>query len=221
MILVLDITLNNFLDFTLRETLNETSPFVQNGQLEIFGVQSLAKLVQLGADNFSGGACFHLSSTTSKSLFFSNVLGNKEYFFNFLLEKFKEIIKNYFQLVRQNADRMYQRLQTRLDKIRAGLFEPTVKPPEEEFCATAITLNTDDSTVYVALSFKPYFDRMNTPDDNKEALVKKFQNILLLLAKMRDIPLTRSPKFRLFTIEHERHSQHHPLLNWRRIDKST
>lgn len=62
--LILDLTLNHFSDDEVLDVIQIASPLIESGNLEIFCIQSLAKLVQLGADNFSRGPLYSFEPST-------------------------------------------------------------------------------------------------------------------------------------------------------------
>ncbi|SPJ31793.1 F-box protein [Candidatus Protochlamydia amoebophila] len=202
MILILDITLNHLSDPILQRTLEKLVPFIEKGRLEIFGIQSLAKLVQVGADNFSGGICLHLGGNSSKksNLNFPSPIPEKASFFSLMSRHFQHITTDYFEQVRGNTNLMYKILTEGFSNISEIAW---VEKNDEEsdrilqsFCAANITLNGDNSTVYVAINFIPLINELKITDKTKkEQLINSLRNLIIKLAETRELPLTARQSF--------------------------
>ncbi|MBS4164553.1 Uncharacterized protein PRO82_001883 [Candidatus Protochlamydia amoebophila] len=177
MILILDITLNHLSDPILQRTLEKLVPFIEREQLEIFGIQSLAKLVQVGADNFSGGICLHLrNSSKNSNLNFPSPIPEKARFFSLMSRHFQHITADYFEQVRSNTNLMYEILNKGFSDISEivsikesvmgddGKFHQIIRP----FCAAKINLNGDNSTVYVAINFIPLIEEIELEKKHTE-----------------------------------------------------
>lgn len=201
MILILDITLNNLSDKILQQILFKLNPFILNGQLEIFMIQSLAKLIQLGADNFSGGACFYLGQSKNKDDIpvFPKPIPIKSVFFAHLIGTLQENIVEYFLQIRRNTDWMHRELRKAFSEIVEStpmeIELENKKKETKQFCATDVTLNVDENTVYVAIGFKPFFNVVNKSDKEKERLVVRFQRIILELANIKRISIAGRQSF--------------------------
>jgi hypothetical protein len=221
MTLILDITLNCLTDDVVGKILKKFKPFIKNGQLEFFGIISLAKLMQLGADNFSGGGCIYLGSDTS--LKFPKQSPEKSAFFSLLSQNFQEIMKRYVDEIRENTQWMYNELNicfseiknsTWIDKknienkMQSNSVVKTIsidtnytniiksEKSKEEFCAMETGLNTDEGAVYVAINFKPLFDVFDEEnDENKKNVVTILRDLLLKMAGVLDLPLTGRQSF--------------------------
>ncbi len=195
MILVLDVTINYLSDPEIQNLLSQLERFILNKQLEIYGIQSLAKLTQLGADNFSGGGCFYLG-IPPQGLHpkFPSILPQKAIFFGFLLKNFQSLIARYFEKVRQNTHWLHNTLFQKLSNVSKS---STIQMGNEvrNFCPIEISFNIDSGTVYVALSFAPFFKLFDLSAKQKENYIKKFQKILLELAKLRGLPITGRQSF--------------------------
>lgn len=194
--LILDITLNHLQDPIVQKTLETLAPHIASGQLEIFAVQSLAKLVQLGADNFSGGLCFHLTQKDGvrPAAAFPPAIQEKARYFALLLNSFPDLIGKYIDLVRRNSDWMYTELNRTLEEIEASTW--VKKGGESEpFTAAKVALNGDDGTVYVAISFKPLLKLLETPIGKYEDFTDNQRKLLLELSAIRDLILTGRQSF--------------------------
>ena len=194
LILVLDVTLNHFKDPTLQTLLKKFAPYIKESRLEIFLIQSLAKLIQLGADNFSGGACVYLGYPGNQVPSFQPPLHQKGVFFGHLICHFQELTDRYFALVRKNTEWMYQRLMQRFKAVTEWVHEVEAQensePKWKGFCAAKIALNVDQNTVYVAINFSPLLDRVRVPN-----LVSEIRSSLLQLARVSRLPLTGRQSF--------------------------
>lgn len=190
MVLVLDITLNYFNDSIIQSSLEQFMPFIKNQQLEFFGIQSLAKLVQLGADNFSGGMCLHLrNESLNQSMQFPAPIQSKNTFFSLMNTHFQDLIDNYFSMVRKNTDWMYRALSKRFNELSDYFWEGT-----KTLCAE-VKLNVDEGTVYVAISFEPLMKKCSIVGLDQEILTVKLLNALQKFARTRDIVLTSRQSF--------------------------
>jgi hypothetical protein len=193
-ILLLDLTLNHISDLVVQKTLSRLSSFVQ-AQLEIFAIQSLAKLAQMGADNFSGGMAIHLGGKEGAPSFFPPIPAEKAAFFGWLFRDFKDLTKAYIDHVRENTDWMYQTLSKRLAEA-AG-------EGRMRYCAAEVTLNGDENTVYVAIGFAPLFQVLKlAPSDETEGKKEKRESIASILrqsilewAAKRGLPMTGRQSF--------------------------
>jgi hypothetical protein len=183
LLLILDLTLNDLSDTDLQLTFKLLIPFITQGRLEIFGIQSLAKLVQLGADNFSGGLCLYLGDLQSpeKHPFFPDLLPQKEAYFSLLIGEFQQIRNDYFGLIRKNTAWMYETLTKQLSTIKERVAQ--------------VTLNGDENTVYVAINFKPFLNTLNLNSREEETLVNKFKKWMLEIAEKNSLPLTARQSF--------------------------
>jgi hypothetical protein len=191
LILILDITLNHLDDTDIQETLDKLYPFIQKGQLEIFIIQSLAKLVQLGADNFSGGTCVRLGKSEMPINFMTSI-SHKAAYYTLLNEHFqKEIIPEYFTLIRQHADWMYHNLNKRFKEIYQSVWIEEKEGRKSGFCAANVTLNVDSETVYVVINFEPFLKELK----NCKVEFIKIQELLLDLAARCKLPLTYRQSF--------------------------
>jgi hypothetical protein len=186
MTLILDMTLNYLTEDTVQGTLKKLKPFIEKGQLEFFGIISLAKLMQLGADNFSGGVCVYLGNPNNSLNDFTiptfpPASPQKSAFFSLLIEHFQDITKRYFKQVRKNANWMYKKLTEDFATIKE----------ETGFCAMETIFNTDEGTVYVGISFKPLCEKCK----RKEDIVVILQDLLLKMAGKLGLPLTKRQSF--------------------------
>lgn len=210
LILILDVTLNNLSDELFQQTINNLSKFIIDGQLEIFGIQSLAKLFQLGADNFSGGFCFYLGANNKGyNLHAQKQILSKNKFFTYIALHFQDINARYIKKIRQNVDWMYNELLERFSDVKSmtwirteehtikteelGKWETIEQPAKTQFCATEVTLNVDANTVYVAINFAPLFDIIKF--SNKEADVETLWLTILELVSIRGLPITGRQSF--------------------------
>ena len=162
LILILDITLNYLQDKIIQKIVTLLKPYIENGQLELFGMQSLAKLIQFGADNFSGGLGFYLGAQRQLHTF-TNIQSPKAKFFSLLFQYFQNITVRYFEQVRQNTDWMYKKLVKCFDNVAKRVPYEEIEEINGEkhtiikqLSATQVTLNVDEGTVYVAIGFKPF-----------------------------------------------------------------
>jgi hypothetical protein len=192
--LILDITLNHFSDDIIRKTLGMLMPFIEEGRLEIYLIQSVAKLVQLGADNFSGGLLVHLSAPKKdpSSSALPRDLIEKEQYFTLLLREFNDIARKYFDNVRSNTDIVYRLLSRNFADIRDDV---KIKNTKKRFCAVEVTMNSDESTCYVALNFAPILALLNIDNDNLERLTREFAQTLQEIAQVRELPVTGRQSF--------------------------
>ncbi|WP_075882663.1 F-box protein [Candidatus Protochlamydia sp. W-9] len=201
MILILDITLNHLSDPILQRTLKKLVPFIEKGQLEIFGIQSLAKLVQVGADNFSGGICLHLGNSSKNSnLNFPSPIPEKARFFSLMSHHFQHITTDYFEQVRSNTNLMYEILTEGFSNISEILYVEKNDGESDRimqsFCAANITPNGDNKTVYVAINFKALISKLKITDiREKEKLISSFINLIVKLAELRGLPLATRQSF--------------------------
>lgn len=204
MILILDITLNHMSDHILKETFETLMPFIVNGRLEIFGIQSLAKLMQLGADNFSGGMCVYMGDLKApeKHPIFLPKIPQKAAFFALINLHFQKITASYIELVRHNTEWMYQTLVKRFSNISKNIWiakneiEDDTGESKVQFCAAKITPNGDDNTVYIAISFKPLLNVLKIKEEKeKEALISRLRKLILELAAQRKLPITGRQSF--------------------------
>lgn len=193
LVLILDITLNNLTDPAVQSLFKRLAPFIETGRLEIFWIQSLAKLVQMGADNLSGGVCGYVGKETGVEK--PPASPQKAAFFALLNDHFPDLISDYFNQVRRNTEGMYQALRERFMQIQKGTWLKKDEKHSRQFCAAEVTTSGDDKTVYVALNFKPFLAlRVRTPDE-KEKLVKKIHRLILRLAELKGLPLAARQSF--------------------------
>lgn len=206
MILILDITLNNLWDKIIQKTLEKLVPFIQEGRLEIFAIQSLAKLVQVGGDNFSGGACLYLGNSHEEvALNFPPPLPEKSQFFSLMHLHFQDITTAYFRLIRKNADFMYRILALRFSEIAKQVtIERSVVQTDKKiierkidhFCAAKLTLNGDNNTVYIAINFSPLLRELKITDKKEiENDVISLKKLMVELAEALHLPLTSRQSF--------------------------
>ncbi|MCB1116362.1 MAG: hypothetical protein KDK71_07830, partial [Chlamydiia bacterium] len=195
--LVLDITLNHLSDPIIEQTFKDLLPYIEAGRLHLFGIQSLAKLVQLGADNFSGGATFYLGN--DDTIKFSTPIREKSAFFALMNKEFQEHIDRYLNLVRENTEYLYLTLnRLTLDIEKRIKIKRNDQEGEVSFCAAQITTNVDSQTVYVALHFRNLLNEwgVHENDDNQvKILVKQLKKILIQAADVRGLPLTERQSF--------------------------
>lgn len=189
LVLILDITLNNLTDVRVQRLLKRLAPFIAAGRLELFWIQSLAKLVQLGADNLSGGVCGYLG-TRENVLSHPPAPPHKAAFFALMNDNFPDLIAGYFEQVRQNTEWMSQTLRSQFDYIKNG-----VKVQSRGFCAADVTTSGDDKTVYVALNFKPFLELSACAPEQTEPVVKKIHQLILSLAELKGLPLAARQSF--------------------------
>ncbi len=201
MILVLDITLNYWADETIQQLLKDLAVYIKADRLEIFMVQSLAKLVQLGADNSSGGLCIHISHPqTPHHPVFPTALPKKVSFYNLLAKNFRDLNARYFQCIRANSTWMYERLKSRFEEIQHQCKAGSIGAGKKQhanttFRAADITLNTDENTVYVAINFRPLLRVLQPDAKNAEKMVSMIRELILELARGRGLPLTGRQSF--------------------------
>jgi hypothetical protein len=216
--MILDVTLNHLSDPEIKNTLQKLSPFVKEKRLEIFCIQSLAKFMQLGADNFSGGVCLYLGqpNTFKISSKFQLEQSPKSTFFGILIDLFKDIISDYLKLVRKNTEIMYYKLTRHFSNISKQVWIEDNKKKEDKnpFCAAKISLNADDGAVHVAISFKPLYSllniKTNDPKDEKsiikikEKYTENLKEKILELANQLKLPLAgrQSIGFSLSNMSH-------------------
>lgn len=178
--LILDITLNNIQDPELQNLLAHLQPFIVAGRVEVFLIQSLAKLMQLGADNLSGGMYYHLSNSPSEKVTVSRAVKLKETFFRYMMQDFSDLIERYFLIIRKNTNFVYKELLNfSKDTHDMG-----------SYCAIKLTSNVDEETAYVAICFTPFFDKLKINKKEQDEYFKKFHELLLAMAQLRDLPLT-------------------------------
>lgn len=182
--LILDTTLTNLSDPDLQQLLQDLKPDLILGRLRISIVQSLAKLLQHGADNFSGGIQIDFLPTSRQEVI--DPPTNKTTFFGVLLEpKFQEVTDRYFSLVRKNTAWVYDCLASGFAEI-----ERVCLDIHDGYYASVahISFNGDDSTVYVAIRFDELIRQKLTS-------AKKTYDLLLELAALRGLPMTGRPSF--------------------------
>ncbi|MBA2369822.1 MAG: hypothetical protein H0V82_12520 [Candidatus Protochlamydia sp.] len=162
MILILDITLNYLTDPIFLKIIKTLNIFIEEEKLEVYGILSVAKLLQLGADNFSGGLCLYLGKKNGGNPpIFPSPIPEKVAFFTLLTENFQHITASYFKQIRENTDWIYKELNKEFLDISNSVSHQIIAENYEinktHFCATKVKQNTDDHTVYIALSFEPFF----------------------------------------------------------------
>lgn len=202
MILILDVTLNHLQDEIIQTMMTLLKPYIESGQLEFFGMQSLAKLIQFGADNFSGGLGFYLG-TQANLVNFANIQSQKAKFFVLLFQYFQNITGRYFKQVRHNADWIYKKLAECFEDVaevvtykKVDVTDDEEHTIKKEFSAAQVTLNVDEGTVYVAIGFEPFFELIGKSDeDEKEDMVGEFIKLLLDMASFRGLPITGRQSF--------------------------
>lgn len=201
MTLLLDVTLNHLSDPEIQNLLQSLSTFLREDQLEIYLIQSLAKLIQLGADNFSGGSSIYLGSSKQKGVLPTLSIDrvDKSVYYSFLFKEFSDFTKLYLNQVRENTDYVYQKLKESFDDLamctwmNRGSSYPIEQSP---WSAVSLKTNVDDKTVYVALSFDPLFKILALPDQKtEENYAKYFRKYLMEFAEMRSLPLTERYSF--------------------------
>ncbi|MCP8352042.1 hypothetical protein [Candidatus Synchoanobacter obligatus] len=111
LILALDITMDDYRDPFLQETLRELKGLVDEGALDIHMFQSCAKLLQLGSDITPGGIYIHFGCDPLPSYNASEGLQRIEYYICFLLQETSEEISQYTQIVQENTRYVYNQLQ--------------------------------------------------------------------------------------------------------------
>jgi hypothetical protein len=178
--LILDITLNDLHEAPLQKMLTELAPLIASKKLEIYLIQSLAKFMQLGADNLSGGLSFYIGNRAVTPGSASRAKKIKQAYFQIMMQDFKTITQAYFSRVRENSSWVYRQL---IDFTAKTIYL-------KSFCAAKVTLNVDEATVYVAISFHPFFDKLNISDKDKSKYSKSFHNLLLTMAATRGLPIT-------------------------------
>ncbi|MBA2367423.1 MAG: hypothetical protein H0V82_00180 [Candidatus Protochlamydia sp.] len=211
LILILDLTLNHLSDESLNNALQILYPLIEQKRLEIFGIQSLAKLVQLGSDNFSGGICIYWGSSSLEEKLvpqFPSVNKEKSIFFALLYEKFDDLTREYFKLVRKNTENMYLSLRESFLKIEESVqikrkaFDDSSNG-RTGFCAAEIKFNGDDNTVYIAIGFKPLFKlfgiekiaAIKTKQKRKEQIAQHLQKIILKFSHKFKLSITNRQSF--------------------------
>ncbi len=200
MALVLDITLNYWSDDVIQNLLKVLSVYIKAGRLEIFMVQSLAKLVQFGADNYSGGLCIYSGNSKAPHPTFPLPIAKKVSFFNLLAENFSKLNATYFQCIRANTTWMYDKLKSRFSEIKHQCDSGSIAAGEKQkvnkdFRAADITLNTDEDTVYVAINFRPLLGMLALDPKKGEKMVATLRELILELARARGLPLTGRQSF--------------------------
>ncbi len=195
--LILDITLNSLSDAVVQTLLKTVSPYIASGRLEIFLIQSLAKFMQLGADNFSGGLGIYIGNPSKgKKPFFPPELPEKRAYFALLSQHFSDITTKYFETIRRNTDRVYRKLSKRLADESFSTIRMQEERVSSQFCAADVTLNTDESTCYVALSFKPLFDALKMKNPTaREKLCDRVRKLILELSEVRELMITGRQSF--------------------------
>ena len=201
MILVVDITLNHYRDNEIQALLTRLQPFISAGRLELYCVQSLAKLIQLGSDNFSGGVCFYFGAKEPPQTL-SQSSSHKSAFFHMLLQHFQGITAEYYTLIRNNSEWVYRQLIQRFEQIgeytwsESALWKDQISgSATAQFCATDVSLNVDDGAVYVSINFNPLLNRCKIPKEEQEDCVKDLRIVLIQLAKSRGLPITSRQSF--------------------------
>jgi hypothetical protein len=185
--LLLDATLNNLSDPEFLDIVNRFLPFIKNKKLELFCTQSLAKLIQFGSDNFSGGSFFYMGQDDEfpARLVRRNIMPHKQAYFGILLQEFQDFLPRYYQLIRSHSQKMYTNIMDSFKKISSSVWindqEKNKYSRKIQFCATGITLNVDEGAVYVVINFESFFrycESFQKEIHHKGATIeKKFQEL--------------------------------------------
>jgi|GEM_PF-6210695 len=198
MVLILDATLNHLSDEDIEGTFLKLTPFITNGRLEVYIFQSLAKLFQLGADNFSGGLCYYLGLNEEQAPNFPAPISSKAAFYAMLATEFQDITTEYIRRVRKNTDWMYDYLLKELGSVSKEVWADETFQTKRGFSAVKITPSGDEETVYVALNFRPLLDMLGLPpltEPLRELRVSKLRQVLLELAEICGLPITGRQSF--------------------------
>ncbi|MDX8430709.1 MAG: hypothetical protein SNF33_02750 [Candidatus Algichlamydia australiensis] len=192
--LILDVTLNHLEDPLLNKTLTMLLPFIQRGQLTILGIQSLAKLMQFGADNFSGGLAFCLTSNEKSEAMpkFTSSIKRKSAFFALTHDLFTSESSQYIDLVRYNTLFTYKHLQKLFLEIQQ---QNTHK--RHPFCAAYLIQNTDENTVYVAINLSLLLEAFypEKSERSRERCVNKLRELLLAYSQHHKLHITGRQSF--------------------------
>jgi len=178
LIVILDLTLNHLSDPVVQGILKKGAPYINDGQLEIFLLQSLAKLMQLGADNFSGGLCIYLGNPNAivDHPAFPPAIPAKSSFFALFNQYLQDIATDYFKYVRKNTGLMYGLLDKGFQEI-----EQHLSINDAPFCASKVAYSSDDSTAYVVINFSPFLD-LKIFKKNRKPNSANLQEIIQTLA---------------------------------------
>lgn len=180
--LILDVTLNHFSDPIIHQLLQLCIPLIEAKKLNLYFIQSLAKLIQLGLDNLSGGLLIHIQPSDSNHTGLARDVSAKEAFFSYLLSDCKDATKEYFQIVRNNTRFLYKTLSKQFNEISGQV----------GFQAMSITTNVDTGAVYIVLRFTNYLERVmpGATSKEKEKAVNKIRTLIHEMACAEGLPIT-------------------------------
>lgn len=194
--LILDVTLNHLKDPVIEKTFDKLLPYVKRGRLHVFGTQSLAKLIQLGADNFSGGAAFYVGNQPL-SPGFSPPNRKKNIFFGLLFKHFLEPMHDYFSLIRRNTEFFYRTLKEAFEESQKLSLANDFRAYHSlgDFYPASVTMNLDQQTVYVALNFRPLIHHWNVEERELKKIMNFLGSTLEEGARIRNLPFFERQSF--------------------------
>lgn len=182
MTLILDVTLNHFSDSIIEQLLHFFTPLIETKKLNLFFVQSLAKIMQIGLDNLSGGLLVHIQPCDPLRTEAVREVSAKEAFFSYLISDCSFLAKEYFQLIRKNTHFLYKTLSKQFNEIYERI----------RFRGMSIATNVDTGAVYIAFRFTEFFQQMlpNADDKKKEGTINGIRNLLYEMAYEGGFPIT-------------------------------
>lgn len=194
-IIVIDATLNIFLDDELKQLIDEAMPLIQVGLVNLVILQSLTKFGQLSGDIFSGGGVYLINDNSDYWKPFNRKL--KEFY---LKSQPDSLICNYFSLflsVGQSA------LMANMDKINKNtlFFYDTIKKQlnqlnfDSKDFAINLTDSIDPHSCYVAFNYRSLthriYQKVFITDEDIACLNKITIGLIVQLSHLYNVPLTQ------------------------------
>jgi hypothetical protein len=173
---IVDITLNHLAEPEVAKLKTQVQKYVDNGQLNLVFIQSLAKFAQLGGDKFNGGLIFHYNAPEKWRAFNDEVARStgedvvsktiEDYFKALFAFTETEQVK-YLQKIRSNTRYVRDQLASMFKDL--GLAKGVVR----------ISENTDEGACYVAFNVREFvatYLPARSPDEDlgatEEAVLK-------------------------------------------------
>jgi hypothetical protein len=195
--LIIDLTMNFLGDHSCEALLSSLDSRIKSGLIKVHIIQSLAKLIQLGADTLSGGLALSINTHISLEYCHPPTV-EKHAFFAELLGPGKDLVKDYIGMVRENTNFAYLSMDEKLREIaHLGVLSPKKSGVQRraQFCPIDLTLNTDDQTTYLALNFSPLNEFLSLDEVQVEKFVSHLYKTFKEFVYQRGHPLTFRQSF--------------------------
>lgn len=187
--IILDLTLNNPSELVIQQWINTLLELGDN--INIYVVLSLTKMMQMGVDLVSGGVCLaygkHLVIPDKVNEYFKYEDNPNKALLNILTDRrFEPHRREFFKLLRSNANIMYSKLKSMLvnqSRSCGGLFK--------------VGISKDVELVYVSIQLDEHIHAYLARDnqDMKKAIMSVLQNHIIQAAWVLGIQLTGRNSF--------------------------